>query len=271
MAMLDRTVRCLSALGAFMLRLSKRTQLIGGFAMGPLFSGVLLTFAVNSPTANVTAPRKPARSAAAVPIIVAAQSKLDLMRNEAASGDEFSNWALSTALMDKFDLTGDSDDLYEAMVWVDRRGMRLATRSWPSVFGAVLRAPRGALALVLRSGRIVSSCDRSGSRAADRRLREAQPERLRKVPQKSAQPLRRSVSTQLVRLGRERTRDHSRASTSLPCCGAVAVERAGGEADRRLADVAVVQPGGRLLAQHVGLGQIAATSAAPCSSARAPR
>lgn len=119
--MFDRTVRCLSALGAFMLRLSKRTQLIGGFATGALFSGALLTFAVNTPTVNVTAPRKPARSAAAVPIIVAAQSKLDVLRNEAASGDEFSNRALSTALMDKFDLTGDSDDLYEAMVWVDRR------------------------------------------------------------------------------------------------------------------------------------------------------
>ncbi|RZI91103.1 MAG: hypothetical protein EOP78_15690 [Variovorax sp.] len=35
--------------------------------------------------------------------------------------------------------------------------------------------------------------------------------------QKSAQPFLRSVSTQLSRLGRERTRDHSRASTSLPC------------------------------------------------------
>jgi hypothetical protein len=102
-------------------QLPKRTQLIGAFATGTFFSGVLLAFAVNSSTLNAAAPREPARSAAAVPITIAAQSRLDLLRNEAASGDEFSNRALSVALMDKFDLTGDSDDLYEAMVWVDRR------------------------------------------------------------------------------------------------------------------------------------------------------
>jgi hypothetical protein len=120
--MFDRTVRCLSAAqGAFMLRLSKRTQLIGSFATGAVVSGALLTFAMNSPAVSVTAPSKPARAAAAVPFIVAAQSKLDLLRNEAASGDEFSNRALSNALLDEFDLTGDSDVLYEAMVWVDRR------------------------------------------------------------------------------------------------------------------------------------------------------
>ncbi|WP_223262238.1 hypothetical protein [Variovorax beijingensis] len=120
--MFDRTVRCLSAAGAaIMRRLSKRTQLIASFATGAVVSGVLLTFAMNSPAAGVTPPGKPARAAAAEPFIAVAQSRLDLLRNQAASGDEFSNWALSNALLDKFDLTGDSDDLYEAMVWVDRR------------------------------------------------------------------------------------------------------------------------------------------------------
>lgn len=120
--MFDRTIRCLSAAkAAVMLRLSKRTQLIGSFATGAVVSGVLLTFAMNSPAVSVTPPGKPARTAAAGPFIAVAQSRLDLLRNQAASGDEFSNWALSNALLDKFDLTGDSDDLYEAMVWVDRR------------------------------------------------------------------------------------------------------------------------------------------------------
>ncbi|AGU53585.1 hypothetical protein VAPA_2c10290 [Variovorax paradoxus B4] len=104
-----------------MLRLSKRTQLIGSFATGAVVAGALLTFAMNSPAVSVTAPSKPARAAAAVPLIAATQSRLDLLRNEAASGDEFSNRALSQALLDEFDLTGDSDDLYEAMLWVDRR------------------------------------------------------------------------------------------------------------------------------------------------------
>ncbi len=36
--------------------------------------------------------------------------------------------------------------------------------------------------------------------------------------QKSEHPFLRSVSTQLVSCGRERTRVHSRASTSSPCC-----------------------------------------------------
>jgi hypothetical protein len=120
--MLDRTVRCLSAAqGAFMLRLSRRTQLIGSFAAGALVSGVVLAFAMNSPAVSATAPSKPARAATAVPFVVAAQSQLDLLRNAAASGDEFSNWTLSNALLDKFDSTGDSDDLYEAMIWADRR------------------------------------------------------------------------------------------------------------------------------------------------------
>ncbi|WP_260590496.1 hypothetical protein [Variovorax sp. DXTD-1] len=76
---------------------------------------------MNSPAVGVTPPIEPAPAAAAAPFSAAAQSRLDLLRNQAASGDEFSNWALSNALLDKFDSTGDSDDLYEAMLWVDRR------------------------------------------------------------------------------------------------------------------------------------------------------
>src|SRR3546814_20782509 len=44
-----------------------------------------------------------------------------------------------------------------------------------------------------------------------------------RADQKSEQPLRRLVWTQLVRFGRDRTRDHSRAwvSTYLPCVSAM--------------------------------------------------
>jgi len=120
--MFDRTVRRLSAAqSAFMRRLSKRTQLIGSFATGAVVSGALLTFSMSSPAVGVAAPGTPAQAAAAAPFTAATRSRLDLLRNEAAGGDEFSNRALTKALLDEFDLTGDSDDLYEAMVWVDRR------------------------------------------------------------------------------------------------------------------------------------------------------
>ena len=52
---------------------------------------------------------------------VAPDSRLDSLRKEAASGDERANLELSSALMDRFDLAGDSNDLYEALEWVDRR------------------------------------------------------------------------------------------------------------------------------------------------------
>jgi hypothetical protein len=67
------------------------------------------------------APRKPARAPATPPFILTGLSRLDLLRNEAASGDELSNRDLSNALLDRYDLRGDPDDLYEAMDRVDRR------------------------------------------------------------------------------------------------------------------------------------------------------
>lgn len=45
----------------------------------------------------------------------------DTLRREAASGDERSNLELSSALLDRYDLNGNSDDLYEALEWIDRR------------------------------------------------------------------------------------------------------------------------------------------------------
>ena len=96
-------------------------QVIGGFAAGAIVSGALVAFAMNRPPQNDAATLNPARAAAAAPPLPMGQSRLDLLRNEAASGDDLSNRELATALIDRYDLSGDPDELYEAMVWVDRR------------------------------------------------------------------------------------------------------------------------------------------------------
>lgn len=115
--MFHRTVRrlCAGAHGVLKLRHSKRIQLIGAFASGAFLSGALMASAIHSPIAAIAATRKAPR------VHLAASSRLDLLRNEAGSGDEFANRELSVALMDRYDSTGDSDNLYEAMVWFDRR------------------------------------------------------------------------------------------------------------------------------------------------------
>jgi hypothetical protein len=97
------------------------SQVIGGFAAGAIVSGALVASAMNRPPPNDAAALKPARAAAAASSIPMGQSRLDLLRNEAASGDAHSNRELATALMDSYDLSGDPEELYEAMVWVDRR------------------------------------------------------------------------------------------------------------------------------------------------------
>lgn len=121
--MLDRIVRrlCAAAQGAFALRHSIRVQLIASFLAGALVSGAVLAFATNPPPTNGAATRPPAGSATAAPRAPAGPSALDVLRNEAASGDELSNLNLSIALLDRYDLTADPEALYEAMVWMDRR------------------------------------------------------------------------------------------------------------------------------------------------------
>ncbi|WP_418145513.1 hypothetical protein ABL850_15455 [Variovorax paradoxus] len=97
-------------------------QLAGSFAAGALASGALLAFAAGSPPSNVVAPRSMAARPAAAPLpAVAGASRLGLLRNEAASGDELSNWQLSNALFDRYDASGEADDLYEALIWMERR------------------------------------------------------------------------------------------------------------------------------------------------------
>jgi hypothetical protein len=85
-----------------------------------LLACVLLALAWRGPTGHVEAAMKhpPPKGGAAS---VAADSRFDSLRREAASGDERANLELSSALMDRFDVTGDSNDLYEALEWIDRR------------------------------------------------------------------------------------------------------------------------------------------------------
>lgn len=85
-----------------------------------LLASVLLAFAWRGPTGNLEAAmRHPLTEASAASASM--DSRFDSLRNEAASGDERSNLELSNALMDRYDLAGDSNDLYEALEWVDRR------------------------------------------------------------------------------------------------------------------------------------------------------
>lgn len=48
------------------------------------------------------------------------QPAFDALRNEAANGEAFAVRQLAVALMDRYDLTASSDDLYEAVIWADR-------------------------------------------------------------------------------------------------------------------------------------------------------
>ncbi|SFN39881.1 hypothetical protein [Variovorax sp. OV329] len=47
------------------------------------------------------------------------KGRLDLLRDEATLGDEWANGELVRALLDRYDQRGSSDDLYEALIWID--------------------------------------------------------------------------------------------------------------------------------------------------------
>jgi len=91
---------------------TRPSYVIAAFAAGAIASATALSFATN---------HRPASAAAARPPVISAQSHLDTLRAQAESGDAFSNYELTLALLNRYDLTSDSDDLYEAMVWFDRR------------------------------------------------------------------------------------------------------------------------------------------------------
>ncbi|MGJ7498519.1 hypothetical protein ACSFA8_26160 [Variovorax sp. RT4R15] len=55
----------------------------------------------------------PKRSAAAMPL-------LEALRQSSLLGDADASRELTTLLLDRYDLDGDNDDLFEAVVWIDR-------------------------------------------------------------------------------------------------------------------------------------------------------
>ena len=81
---------------------------------------LLVAFAWRSPTGNLDAATKDHLPEKRAPFS-STEARLNSLRNEAASGDERSNLELSSSLMDRYDQTGDSNDLYEALEWIDRR------------------------------------------------------------------------------------------------------------------------------------------------------
>ena len=101
-----------------MFQLPQRIQFIGSFCAGALAAGTLVAFAMSGasgPAAATRAIASPVRPPQAAP------ARLDRLRNEAASGDAFSTHALASILLDRYDQTGSADDLYEAVVWIERR------------------------------------------------------------------------------------------------------------------------------------------------------
>jgi hypothetical protein len=81
---------------------------------------VLLALIWKSPAGHVEAAIHP-QPAAATGSVPPEPSTFNSLRNAAASGDDFANRELTAALLDRYDVSGNSDDLYEAVVWIDRR------------------------------------------------------------------------------------------------------------------------------------------------------
>src|SRR4030095_8831048 len=114
----DRGCRAL-----FMLRLSTRAGSAGCLVIAALVIGVLVVRAGANAPARVEPPRIPVRIGSEAPSLLAAQARLDVLRNQAGSGNDLANRELSITLLDRYDLTADPDDLYEALIWVDRQLM----------------------------------------------------------------------------------------------------------------------------------------------------
>ena len=94
---------------------------IAAFVVGAILSGSLVAFALSRSPAGKSAAAVPLRSAAPARFGPGAGADFDRLRTGADSGDELSNDILSNALLDRYDALGETDDLYEALVWIDRR------------------------------------------------------------------------------------------------------------------------------------------------------
>lgn len=100
---------------------SRTSHLVAAFAAGAITCATVLAFVPNPRYPDAALASNTTRTAPARPATLAGQSRLDVLRDQAASGDDISNHELTIALLNRYDLTSDSDDLYEAMVWLDRR------------------------------------------------------------------------------------------------------------------------------------------------------
>ncbi|MDM0078862.1 hypothetical protein QTH90_30960 [Variovorax sp. J2P1-59] len=96
-------------------------RLIGSFLAGALLSGAVLTFAIENPQSKPALTGHHAKTVSAYSYVRTGQPRLDVLRDEAALGDGISSRELTDALLNRYDLTGDLDDLFEAVVWMDQR------------------------------------------------------------------------------------------------------------------------------------------------------
>jgi hypothetical protein len=100
---------------------SRYNAVIAAFVVGAVLAGSLVAFAFSWLPAGQWAAAVPWHSAAPARSGPGADDDFDRLRRGASGGDELSNDMLSNALLDRYDALGDTDDLYEALVWIDRR------------------------------------------------------------------------------------------------------------------------------------------------------
>lgn len=90
------------------------------FAAGALVSGAVTAIAL-APTHEAGTGERGSPPAAGVPRMrPAPTATLDHLRSQAAAGDELASWNLATTLLNRYDTTANPEELYEALVWVDR-------------------------------------------------------------------------------------------------------------------------------------------------------
>ena len=118
-ALFERGAACL--LRIFGPRMRWRTQLAGAFASGALMSVAILVLSSGGVWATSKASHLQTHAVAPLQARTSSSSLLDRLRGEAAAGDLLSLRELSNALLDRYDAAGDPQDLFEAMVWVDRQ------------------------------------------------------------------------------------------------------------------------------------------------------
>ncbi|MDM0021920.1 hypothetical protein [Variovorax saccharolyticus] len=107
-----------NALGLW--KVSPRTQRAGFFVAGTLM-GAMLVLAMQAPPAQRAGPQRSEQTSRPPSLAPAGPRELDLLRDEAGSGNELSNWTLANALLDRYDTSADPSELYEAIVWLDRQ------------------------------------------------------------------------------------------------------------------------------------------------------